>query len=47
MTEEGLEAWVAANPTPEIDWKDLAEFEIDDETTGVQQLACVSGVCEI
>lgn len=46
MTVEALDAWVAANPVPEFSWAGLAEFEEDDETTGVQQLACVAGVCE-
>lgn len=31
-----------------IDWeKGLAEFEKDDTTTGTQELACSSGVCEV
>lgn len=47
MTEESLAAWEAANPMPEIDWGMLSQFESDDETVGVQQLACVAGVCEI
>lgn len=46
MTVEALDAWVVANPVPEFSWTGLAEFEEDDETTGVQQLACVAGVCD-
>ena len=30
-----------------VDWSQLSKYELDDETTGVQQLACVSGVCSI
>jgi ribonucleoside-diphosphate reductase alpha chain len=30
-----------------IDWSKLSDFEREDTTTGVQNLACVSGVCEI
>ncbi len=31
----------------DINWKDLANFEQEDNTTGSQELACVGGVCEI
>lgn len=30
-----------------IDWDKFASYESDDNTTSVQQLACVAGVCEI
>ena len=30
-----------------IDWENLAEFEKEDNTSGSQELACSSGVCEI
>ena len=30
-----------------IDWKSLAEYEYEDNTEGVQTLACSSGACEI
>lgn len=30
---------------PKIDWTKLSEYEIDDRTEGVQNLACVAGVC--
>jgi ribonucleoside-triphosphate reductase (thioredoxin) len=30
-----------------VDWADLQKYEIDDTTTGTQELACASGVCEI
>lgn len=32
---------------PKVDWSRLPEFEKYDETTGSQELACVSGVCEL
>lgn len=31
----------------EIDWSILSEYETTDMTVGTQELACVSGVCEI
>lgn len=43
-TKEEYEAAVAAMPT-DIDWSKFIEQE--DFTTGAQQLACVSGSCEI
>jgi len=30
-----------------IDWENLAEFEKEDSTSGSQELACSSGVCEV
>lgn len=47
MTEESLNQWIKDNPIPVIDWELLSQYEKEDETTGTQQLACVSGVCEI
>lgn len=35
-----------AMPT-NVDWSALSMYESDDRTTGVQELACSSGVCEI
>ena len=32
---------------PEIDWASLPAFERGDTTTGSQELACVSGACEL
>ena len=45
-TPEQYEALLEKMPK-NVDWSRLAEFEKVDTTTGVQQLACVSGVCEI
>lgn len=47
MTPIELTEWIASNPTPVIDWKQLSNYEKDDETTGTQTLACVSGSCEL
>lgn len=32
---------------PEVNWDDLKLYEKQDTTTGMRELACVSGVCEI
>lgn len=38
--------WVEKMPK-DVDWKELQQYETDDQTTSSQQLACVAGVCEI
>lgn len=43
ITEEAYHTFVASFPN--IDWGNLKEEE--DTTTGTQELACVSGVCEV
>ena len=45
-TKEEYEAALASMPK-EINWQDLSKYENTDMTEGMQQLACVSGVCEI
>ena len=30
-----------------VDWAELSNYEQEDNTTGSQELACSSGVCEI
>lgn len=30
-----------------VNWEDLSQFELEDNTTGSQELACVGGACEI
>ena len=45
-TKEEYEALVAKMPKG-VDWSKLSDFEKTDTTTGVQQLACASGNCEI
>jgi hypothetical protein len=33
---------------PVVDWTEMARFEgAEDSTTGVKELACSAGVCEI
>jgi hypothetical protein len=31
----------------EINWEDLAKIEVEDNTIGSQELACVGNQCEI
>lgn len=47
LTEEEYEAWIAQNPIPEVNWKDLSEFEKEDSTISSQTLACTGGNCEL
>ena len=47
LTREEFEAWVAAHPTPEFSWTELADFERTDNTVGAQTLACSAGACEL
>ena len=35
------------NMPKDINWEDLRHFEVEDNTTGSQELACVGGACEI
>jgi ribonucleoside-triphosphate reductase (thioredoxin) len=46
LTKEEYEEWVKKMPES-IDWTRLSEFEFEDNTTGMQELACVAGVCEV
>jgi len=32
---------------PEADWSALGEYELEDATTGMKELACVAGACDI
>ena len=47
LTEEEYEAWIAEHPMPEVDWKDLSEFEKEDNTISSQILACTGNNCEL
>lgn len=47
MTAEEYEAWVKEHPMPDVDWKELAEYEKTDNTVGMQTLACTGNSCEI
>jgi ribonucleoside-triphosphate reductase (thioredoxin) len=44
ITQETYEAMVAS--MPKFDWEALAKFEVEDNTTGSQELACVGNSCE-
>ena len=44
-TEADYEALFAK--MPDFDWEGLSNFEKDDSTVSVRELACTSGVCEI
>lgn len=46
ITKEEYEALLAKYPT-EINWDDLAKYELEDGTTGTQELSCSAGVCDI
>ena len=45
-TDEMFAELVAKMPK-DIDWDDLANYEMEDNTIGSQELACVGGACEI
>ncbi len=47
MTAEEFAKWQADHPLPQIDWRELAEFEKTDNTVAMQTLACVAGACEL
>jgi ribonucleoside-triphosphate reductase len=46
ITKEEYNKWVTKMPK-DVDWSLLSAYEIEDETTGTQELACVAGQCEI
>ncbi len=46
INEEKFNELKEAMPT-DINWKDLNNFEQEDNTTGSQELACVGGACEV
>lgn len=45
ITEEQYNDLLQFMPT--VNWGDLSFYEIEDTTTGTQELACVAGACEI
>jgi ribonucleoside-triphosphate reductase len=47
LTEEEWNEWVAAHPTPAINWEDLQHYEKEDTTTGSQEFACTAGQCDV
>lgn len=44
-TKEEYEALLAR--MPQFNWDQLAQFEKDDSTVSVRELACSAGVCEV
>ena len=46
IDEEEYDKLLALMPK-NVNWEDLAHFEVEDNTTGSQELACVGGACEI
>jgi len=38
---------LAAAMPKDVDWSELEQYEMEDNTTGSQELACVGGTCEI
>jgi ribonucleoside-diphosphate reductase alpha chain len=46
IDKEEYEAWVQKSPA-RIEWERLSEYELEDHTTGSQELACAAGFCEI
>ena len=46
ISAEKYKELVEAMPK-DVDWSDLEQYEMEDNTTGSQELACVGGACEI
>jgi len=46
ISAEKYKELVAEMPK-DVDWSDLEQYEMEDNTTGSQELACVGGACEI
>ena len=46
ISAEKYKELVAAMPK-DVDWSELEQYEMEDNTTGSQELACVGGACEI
>jgi len=46
ITAEKYKELVEVMPK-DVDWSDLEQYEMEDNTTGSQELACVGGACEI
>lgn len=46
ITEDEYNDWAAKMPVS-IDWGGLQAYEVEDTTSGSQELACSGGVCEI
>jgi ribonucleoside-diphosphate reductase alpha chain len=47
-TISDIQYGIANNQMPQaLDWSRLPVYELEDTTTGVQTLSCVSGICEV
>ncbi len=46
ITKAEYDEWVSKMPAS-INWSDLSFYEVGDNTTGSQELACTGGVCEV
>ena len=46
ISAEKYKELVAEMPK-DVAWSDLEQYEMEDNTTGSQELACVGGACEI
>lgn len=46
ISKEEYDQWVAKMPN-RIPWESLPLYELEDTTTGSQDLACVAGACEV
>jgi ribonucleoside-triphosphate reductase len=46
ISAEKYKELVAEMPK-DVDWSELEQYEMEDNTTGSQELACVGGACEI
>jgi ribonucleoside-triphosphate reductase len=46
ITKDAYEDWLTKMPE-RIEWSKLSDYEIEDNTTGTQEYACVAGFCEI
>jgi ribonucleoside-diphosphate reductase alpha chain len=47
LTLEEFQQWCKENLVPEVDWKELAEYEKTDNTIAMQTLACTGNSCEL
>lgn len=46
ISKEEYDAWLEKMPN-QVNWDLLSLYEIEDTTTGIQELACVAGQCEV
>ncbi|UTN92277.1 ribonucleotide reductase [Streptomyces phage Stigma] len=46
ITREEYLEWVDRMPK-DVDWDLLSSYELEDETTGTQELACTAGACDV